>query len=177
VLGRRIDLLVPEGVEGRVALVPMKDRSVAVAWGQPLVELELEPGAGDRRAASRSRRHAVDRTLAGGAASGIAPARTAPASGIASAGAPDLRNGEHALRAPTTGVFYLRPDPSSPPFAPTGSTLETGQTAGLIEVMKCFSPIVHPGGVIPSPAIVERVSASEGEEVHPGQILFVLRSV
>ena len=52
---------------------------------------------------------------------------------------------------------------------------ETGQTAGLIEVMKCFSPIVHPGGAIPSPAIVERVSVREGQEVRSGQILFVLR--
>ena len=95
--------------------------------------------------------------------------------GAAHAGASDLCEGEYALRAPTTGVFYVRPDPSSQPFVSPGSTLETGQTAGLIEVMKCFSPIVHPGGAIPSPAIVERVSVREGQEVRPGQILFVVR--
>jgi acetyl-CoA carboxylase biotin carboxyl carrier protein len=82
--------------------------------------------------------------------------------------------GAGALRAPTTGVFYARPDPSAPPFAELGAVLETGQTAGYIEVMKCFSPIVHPGGAVPSPGRIEQIRVREGEEVHPGQILFVL---
>ena len=80
-------------------------------------------------------------------------------------------------RATTAGVFYARPDQASPPFVTAGGTLEAGQTAGLIEVMKCFSPIVHPGGAIPSPAFVREVRASEGSEVLPGQILFVLRPI
>jgi biotin carboxyl carrier protein len=42
--------------------------------------------------------------------------------------------------------------------------------------MKCFNPIVHPGGAVPSPAIVARVLVAEGEEVRPGQVLVVLRS-
>ncbi len=41
--------------------------------------------------------------------------------------------------------------------------------------MKCFSPIVHPGGATPSPALVVKVAVREGEEVRPGQVLFVLR--
>src|SRR5207249_10001705 len=114
-------------------------------------------------------------TVPGEASGTAALSGAAAVSRAEDTGVSDLRHGEYALRAPTTGVFYLRPDPSSPPFVSPGSTLETGQTAGLIEVMKCFSPIVHPGGAIPSPAIVERVSVREGQEVRPGQILFVVR--
>src|SRR6185503_1097692 len=79
--------------------------------------------------------------------------RGAAATSDARAGleAEGLAPGEHALRAPTSGVFYGRPDPASAPFVAPGATLEAGQTAGLIEVMKCFNPILHPGGAVPSP--------------------------
>lgn len=154
VLGRTIDLLVPEGVEGDVLeVVRAGTRAVPVAFGDAL--LVLAP-----RAASK-----------GGTARGLG---AAPARGTAAQGG--LAAGEHALRAPTSGVFYGRPDPASPPFVAPGAQITQGQTAGLIEVMKCFNPIVHPGGAVPSPAVVARVLVREGEEVSPGQILVVLRS-
>lgn len=160
VLGRSVDLLVPEGIEGDVVeVVRAGTRAVPVAFGDTL--LVLAPRAASK-GASRG---------AGGGASGRGP------SGRGAALAQDgLASGEHALRAPTSGVFYGRPDPASPPFVAPGARLEQGQTAGLIEVMKCFNPIVHPGGAVPSPAVVARVLVREGEEVKPGQVLIVLRS-
>jgi acetyl-CoA carboxylase biotin carboxyl carrier protein len=159
VLGRTIDLLVPQGTRGDVLeVVRAGTRAVPVAFGDTL--LVLAPRAASGRAGARG---------AGAHAAGASTGRAGqPSDGLAV--------GEHALTAPTSGVFYGRPDPASPPFIAPGARLEQGQTAGLIEVMKCFSPIVHPGGALPSPAVVVRVLVQEGQEVSPGQILAVLRS-
>ena len=160
VLGRTIDLLVPDGVSGDVVeVIRAGTRAVPVAFGDTL--LVLAP-----RAASKERGARKTGTRSGAAAGARG----------ASAGE-GLGAGEHALRAPTSGVFYERPDPASPPFVSPGSPLEAGQTAGLIEVMKCFNPILHPGGAVPSPAVVARILVREGEEVSPGQILVVVRAV
>jgi len=164
VLGREIDLLVPQSAGGRVVEVRVPQRLAPVSYAQPLLVLLAQ----DARTAATS--EAADRAEA---ASQSAAAGEAEAGGR-SVGE-ELAGGDYALRATTAGVFYGRPDASSPPFAPLGSTLEAGQTAGLIEVMKCFSPILHPGGTIPSPALVHEVRVRDGEEVHPGQVLIVLR--
>jgi acetyl-CoA carboxylase biotin carboxyl carrier protein len=155
VLGRTVDLLVPAGIEGDVVEIARAEtRGIPVGYGDTLVVL-------------------APRASAVAGASGAASRVATPGGGGRAEG---LAAGEHALRAPTSGVFYARPDPASPPFVAPGGTLEQGQTAGLIEVMKCFNPIVHPGGAVPSPAIVARVLVAEGEEVRPGQVLVVLRS-
>jgi len=160
VLGRTIDLVIPEGTSGDVVeIVRAGTRAVPVAFGDTL--LVLAPPAASQGDARRAPSRAGDSAPPGG--------------GAQAAGA--LAAGEHALRAPTSGVFYGRPDPASPPFVAPGARLAQGQTVGLIEVMKCFNPIVHPGGAVPSPAVVARVLVREGEEVSPGQILVVLRSV
>lgn len=215
ILGRTVDLLVPEGGAGTVAEVHVHDRKTPVAFAQPLVTLSRPavPLSGEAKPAARGARGARAKSssargstgldspadLPGASSSSMHRSRSAPAGPASSvgsmpAGGPRTRAasgarlqqqsggdealppGAFALRAPTTGVFYARPDPDSEPFVSEGATLESGQTAGLIEVMKCFSPIVHPGGaLLPSPAIVESIHVLEGEEVRPGQILFVLR--
>jgi acetyl-CoA carboxylase biotin carboxyl carrier protein len=46
------------------------------------------------------------------------------------------------LRAPIPGIFYRRPAPDQPPFKSEGDALAAGDTVGLIEVMKTFTPVV-----------------------------------
>ena len=46
-----------------------------------------------------------------------------------------------SLRAPMEGCFWSRPGPGEAPFIQKGMTIEKGQTVGLIEVMKTFSPV------------------------------------
>ncbi len=46
------------------------------------------------------------------------------------------------IQAPIPGVFYRRPAPEQPPFKNEGDGVEVGDTLGLIEVMKTFSPVV-----------------------------------
>lgn len=160
VLGHRIDLLVPPAGAGRIVEVRLADASEGVAYGAPLLVVAPESPATPARPRSRS---AARKTSAAANPALATPTDPAP-----------LGLGEYPLRATTTGIFYARPDPASPPFVTEGASLEAGQTAGLIEVMKCFSPIVHPGGAIPSPARILRSLVREGDEVRPGQILFVL---
>ncbi|MBI3910976.1 MAG: biotin carboxyl carrier domain-containing protein [Armatimonadetes bacterium] len=47
----------------------------------------------------------------------------------------------HTLVAPLTGTFYRSSSPAAPPFVEVGSTVEPGQTVGLIEAMKLFSEV------------------------------------
>ena len=46
-----------------------------------------------------------------------------------------------ALQAPMEGCFWSRPGPGEKPFVQEGMMIEKGQTVGLIEVMKTFSPV------------------------------------
>ena len=155
VLGQTIDLHVPEQAAGRLIEIRIHDHAHPVAYGEPL--LVLDPSAAHDK-------HFDSSTGAPGGRAGDDPEESRLGAGL------------YALRATTAGVFYVRPDPSSAPFVETGSTLSAGQTAGLIEVMKCFSPIVHPGEPLPSPGMVHEIRAADGQEVRPGQILFVLRT-
>lgn len=45
------------------------------------------------------------------------------------------------LEAPLTGIFYRSEKPEIPPFVEVGDTVEEGQTIGLIEAMKVYTPI------------------------------------
>lgn len=45
------------------------------------------------------------------------------------------------VRAPVLGTFYRAPAPGTPPFVNVGDTVREGDTVGLIEVMKLFTPI------------------------------------
>lgn len=87
---------------------------------------------------------------------------------------PDKVAGEgglYELRAPTHGTFYLRPGPGMPPFAPAGTLLESGDTVGLVEVMKCFSPILFQPAGGARRGTVRQVLAAEGAEVQVEQVL------
>ena len=44
--------------------------------------------------------------------------------------------------APIPGTFYRRPSPNQPPFKEEGDAVAAGDTIGLIEVMKTFSPVI-----------------------------------
>jgi acetyl-CoA carboxylase biotin carboxyl carrier protein len=47
-----------------------------------------------------------------------------------------------AIPAPLPGVFYRRPAPDKPPFKSEGDAVAAGDTVGLIEVMKTFTPVI-----------------------------------
>lgn len=45
------------------------------------------------------------------------------------------------VQAPLPGTFYHRSAPDQPPFKKPGDAVAVGDTLGLIEVMKTFSPV------------------------------------
>lgn len=45
------------------------------------------------------------------------------------------------IQAPIPGTFYRRPAPDQPAFKSEGDTVAVGDTVGLIEVMKTFTPV------------------------------------
>ena len=46
------------------------------------------------------------------------------------------------IQAPLPGTFYRSPSPGQPVFKAEGDAVGLGETVGLIEVMKTFTPIV-----------------------------------
>ena len=54
------------------------------------------------------------------------------------------------IASPLPGTFYRRPAPDQPPFKNEGDMLAVGDTVGLIEVMKSFTPVTveEPGRLL-----------------------------
>lgn len=46
------------------------------------------------------------------------------------------------IQAPLPGTFYRATAPGQPPFKAEGDAVAVGDTVGLIEVMKTFTPVV-----------------------------------
>jgi biotin carboxyl carrier protein len=45
------------------------------------------------------------------------------------------------IQAPIPGTFYRKPSPDQPAFKSEGDVVAAGDTVGLIEVMKSFTPV------------------------------------
>lgn len=45
------------------------------------------------------------------------------------------------IRSPLPGTFYRKPSPDQPAFKQDGDAVAAGDTLGLIEVMKTFTPV------------------------------------
>jgi biotin carboxyl carrier protein len=87
----------------------------------------------------------------------------------------DIPEGMLGVRSPTDGIFYRRPNPQSPPYAEEGDTIRQGATLGLVEVMKCFNPIVYPGEPeFPREARIVRIAAQDSAEVKHGTVLYIV---
>jgi acetyl-CoA carboxylase biotin carboxyl carrier protein len=48
---------------------------------------------------------------------------------------------EKTVKAQMPGTFYRRPDPESDPYIEEGDSVSSGDTIGLIEVMKNFHEV------------------------------------
>ena len=46
------------------------------------------------------------------------------------------------IAAPIPGTFYRSSSPEEPPFKKEGDAVAVGDTVGLIEVMKSFTPVI-----------------------------------
>lgn len=73
------------------------------------------------------------------------------------------------VTAPSIGTFYRAPAPGAAPFVEVGSTVEEGQSLGLVEVMKLFNTIESPLA-----GRVAVIHVDNAATVEYGQLLFTL---
>ncbi|MGI5877636.1 MAG: acetyl-CoA carboxylase biotin carboxyl carrier protein [Christensenellales bacterium] len=81
-------------------------------------------------------------------------------------------DGLQNVLSPITGVFYLAPDPDSPPFVEPGSAFRKGQVLCIIESMKLMNEI----RAAEDGLLVDRL-VKNGELVNANQPIFVYRSI
>ena len=150
VMRRYFHLLMPEGHHGVVTQLHVSDRKQRVEYGQPLftVSAKAETGLTSE----------FDKIEAG--------------TGNADDGIPE---GMFGVRSPTDGIFYRRANPQSPPYVEKGSVVEQGSVLALVEVMKCFNPILYPGEPeFPPRARIVRAITEDATEVKHGSVIFVV---
>ncbi|MDX6728065.1 MAG: acetyl-CoA carboxylase biotin carboxyl carrier protein [Baekduia sp.] len=73
------------------------------------------------------------------------------------------------IPAPSVGLFWRAPSPSSPPFVEIGSRVSVGDTVGIVEVMKLMNHVVAPIA-----GLVTAVHVADGDMVEFGQPLVVV---
>jgi acetyl-CoA carboxylase biotin carboxyl carrier protein len=47
----------------------------------------------------------------------------------------------HEVLTPVPGTFYRRPNPDAEPFKNEGDSVQSGETVGLVEIMKNFQEV------------------------------------
>jgi acetyl-CoA carboxylase biotin carboxyl carrier protein len=150
VLNTYYDLYIPEDVYGQVALEEEKDFITPVAYGQELFRLNLDQDLFHREimvTEIESKLKDVDTDT--------------PEQGF-------------VVRAFTTGIFYARPSPDSPPFVTPGQEIEKGKALGLIEIMKTFNHIIFQGTGKSDTGRVKKIYVNDTQEVKLGQPLFLI---
>jgi len=68
------------------------------------------------------------------------------------------------------GIYYAQPEPGAPAYVQVGSRVEEDTMAGLIEVMKVFTP-VHAG----TRGVVAHILVQNAQFVEFGQTLLLIK--
>ena len=152
VLRRYYHLAVPEGHHGVVTDVFVSTRKQRVEYGQPLFAVSPQELAGLSLAGEKRGQEA--------------------AAGTSEEGVPE---GMFGVKSPTDGIFYRRANPQSPHYVEEGTIVTHGAVLALVEVMKCFNPIVYQGEPeLPARGKIVRIAAKDSTEVKHGAVLFVV---
>jgi len=155
-LGVRRALVVPAGVEGRVATEAPERRHHPLGFGDVVLEIEEVRGTGSTASAATA--------AAATAAAATAAAATATPGGL-------------VVRATTSGRFWHKPAPSEPAFVAVGAVIREGSPIGLLEVMKTFGHVTYrAAGGLPAEARVLVVLAADGADVRRGDPLLAVEA-
>lgn len=73
---------------------------------------------------------------------------------------------DHVVTAPVLGVFYRRGAPDQPPLVEEGQRVESGQTIGVLEVMKIYHEVASTAAGVLAEFLIE-----EGQFVEYGQAI------
>ena len=152
ILNERYVLRLPRDVHGRVSEVFIPNSFTPVAYGEPIARLDPQALNSDAAGVTGSIAHT-------GASSESEDA------------------GLITIEAPSDGIFYRRSSPDSPPYVEVGSSVASGTTLGLVEIMKCFHQITYGGTALPEKGEVVKILAEDTSEVQFGQALFHVKPV
>jgi biotin carboxyl carrier protein len=150
IMRRYFHLLMPEGHHGVVTKLHVADRKQRVEYGQALFTVSSKAEVG---LTTEFREMEADE-------------------GRGDDGIPE---GMFGVRSPTDGIFYRRANPQSPAYVEEGAIVEQGTVLALVEVMKCFNPILYPGEPeFPARARIVRAVLEDAAEVKHGSVIFVV---
>jgi len=82
--------------------------------------------------------------------------------------------------APSTGIFYITPSPTEPEYVTEGEVIDRNKVMCQLEAMKSFTPltIADFGELYPQERYeVARINVAAGQQVNPGDLLFVVKPV
>ena len=94
--------------------------------------------------------------------------------------------GTNELRvlSPSSAIFYSTPSPSEPDYISVGDRIELQTTLCQLEAMKIFSPLklgdFNQNSQLYDPTLayeVTRINIRSGQQVNPGDLLFVIRPI
>ncbi|UCH96481.1 MAG: hypothetical protein JSV88_06435 [Candidatus Aminicenantes bacterium] len=153
ILNSYYDLYLPEDVYGQVWAEEKTDLVIPVEYRQELFRLNPERSLFDKRITvteveSKLKEAEIE----------------APGEG-------------HVVTAFTTGIFYARPSPDSPPFVTPGQEIEKGKALGLIEVMKTFNHIIFQGTENSDKGKIKKIYVKDSQEVKLGEPLFLIEDI
>ncbi len=143
-------LKMPPGISGVVSQALLNDQIEFVEYGQPLFRLSTEAG-------KFSSEHQ----------------KPAQAPGITDE-SDRVPEGMVGVTSPTDGVFYMRPNPQSPPYATEGEEVVEGDVLGLVEVMKCFNKIKLNDLGGSQKGKIKKIFKDDAAEVKFGELLFII---
>ncbi len=150
VIRRYFHLMMPEGHHGVVTHLHVENRKQRVQYGQLLFTVSSEAEAGLTTEFK------------------MIEAETGPVD----EGIPE---GMFGVKSPTDGIFYRRANPQSPSYVEEGAIVTQGTTLALVEVMKCFNPILYPGEPeFPVKGRIARIAVQDSSEVKHGMVLFIV---
>jgi biotin carboxyl carrier protein len=150
VLRRYFHLVIPEGRHGVVTHLHVKTRKQRVEYGEPL--FTVSPKAETGLSAEFARVEGETETAEDGVPEGM-----------------------FGIKSPTDGIFYRRANPQSPAYVEKDAQVSSGTVLALVEVMKCFNPIVYPGEPeFPARARIVRAIPQDATEVKHGDLLFIV---
>lgn len=148
VIRKYYHLVVPENHHGIVTHLHVESRKQQVEYGQPLFTVSpmAEAGFVEEFEGGKPKKETGE----------------------------DLE-GAFAILSPTDGIFYRRPNPQSAPYVKQGSEVRHGTILALVEVMKCFNPIIYPGEPeFPAVGKVKHIVPEDATEVKHGSPLFII---
>jgi biotin carboxyl carrier protein len=158
------DVLRPGDVLGTLEVLGAAIRVLAPVGTRGAIVERIGDGRGEFAVAHGQPLCVLDPEAAGAAATAATVSAASSAGGL-------------VFPSPLSGRFYARPAPGKPAFVAVGDVLETGQTLGMLEIMKTFHRVTFRGDGLPPRARIVALLVTDEDDVTIGQPLVRLEDV